>query len=122
MPFAVTDEGLFAREHELHGSTRLPDEQAQQAFDGHVFLAAESTAEVGAFQAHASVRQLKDLGDVAVVLEYLGAHAQGQHAFAVDPADAALGFQIDVIHEGRVVRVFDDDAGAREALADIAGA
>src|SRR5262245_55680875 len=122
MALAVADERLFAREYELHGAARLPHEQAQQALDGHVFLAAESTAEVRALEPHASVRKLEDLGDVAVVFEHLGADAHDQDALAVDPADAALGLEVDVIDERRTVRVLHDDVGAREALRDVAAA
>jgi len=37
------------------------------------------------------VRELKDLGHVAIVLEHLGAHAEHQDALGVDPADPGLG-------------------------------
>ena len=66
--------------------------------------------------------QLQDLRDVTVVLEHLRAHAEHQHTFAVDPANAALGLQIDVIDERRAVGVLDDDVRAREALSDVARA
>src|SRR5438094_970038 len=122
MPLAVTDERFFAREHELYRPTRLPDQEPEQTLDGHVFLAPEATADVRALEPHPTVRELKDLGHVAIVLEHLGAHAEHQHALGVDPADPGLGLHIDVIDERRAVRVLDDDVGPREALADVAAA
>src|SRR5262245_62411692 len=119
---AVADEGLLAREHELDGPPGLPDQKAQQALDGHVFLAAEAAAHVSALEPHPPVRKPENLGHVPVVLEYLRAHAQGQDALGVDPADAGLGLEVRVIDERRAVGVLDDDVGVREAQRDVAGA
>ena len=122
MPLAVTDEGFFPREDELNGPSRLPDQEPEQTFDGHVFLAPKAAADVRALQPHPTVREPEDLGDVAVMLEHLGAHAEHQHALGVDPADPGLGLHIDVIDERRAIGVLDDDTRAREALVDIATA
>ncbi len=122
MALAVADERLLAGENELHGSARLPDEKAQQTLDGHVFLAAEAAAEIGTLEPHPPVRQLQDFGDVTVVLEHLGAHAHGQHALTVDPADPGLGLHVDVVDERRAICVLDDDGGALEALGDVSRA
>ena len=115
MALAVADEALFAGEHELDGPPRLPHEEAEQAFDGHVLLAAEAAAQIGALQTHAAVGQPQHLGHVAEVLEHLRAHAQDEHAFRVDPADARLRLQVEMIDEGRPVRLLDHHLGPREA-------
>jgi hypothetical protein len=103
MPLAVADEGFLAREDEPHRAPRLPHEQSEQALDRHVLLAAEAPAEIRAFEPHPAVREPQHLGHVAEVLEHLGAHPQRQHPFGVDPADAGLGLDVDMVDERRPV-------------------
>jgi hypothetical protein len=66
------------------------------------------------------VGQAEHLGNVAEVFEHLRADAQDQHAFSVDPSDAGLGFQVQVVHERRPVRPLDHDLGPLEAVGDVA--
>ena len=66
------------------------------------------------------MREPEHLRHVAEVLEHLCAHAQGQHALGVDPADAGLRLQIDVVDERRAIGVLDDDVGAPEPFDDVA--
>ena len=112
---------LSSREKiELDGPARLPDEEAQQALDGDVLLAAEAAAQVRALEAHAAVGQPQHLGDVAEVLEHLRAHAQDQHALRVYPSDARLRLQVEMVHEWCPVGPLDNHLGPLEAVGDIA--
>ena len=76
MPLAVADERFFTGEDERNGPPRLPHEQAEQALDRHVLLAAEAAAEIRALEPHAAVRQPEHVGHVAEVLEHLRAHPE----------------------------------------------
>ena len=116
---AVADERFLAGEHELNGPPRLPDQEAQQTLDGDVFLAAEAATDVRALEPDARVRKLEHLCHVAEVLEHLGAHAQGQHALGVDPADPGLGLEVDVVDERSAIGLLDDHVGSREAFGDV---
>src|SRR5713101_3726850 len=120
MTLAVADEALFPREDELHGPPRLPHEEAEQALDGDVLLAAEAAAQIGALEPHFPVGQPQDFGHVAEMLEHLGADAENQGALGVDPADARLRLEVHVIHERRPVSLLHDDVRARESLRGIA--
>ena len=127
MTLAVADEALFPGEHQLHGPARLPHEQAEEALDGHVLLAAEAAAQIGALEPHAPMGQPQHLGHVAEMLEHLGADAEDQGALGVDPADARLRLEVHVIHERGPVGLLHHDVRAREglrgiALADMPGA
>ena len=120
MTLAVADEGFLAREDELDRAARLPDEEAEEAFDRHVLLAAEAAAEIRPLQPHATVREPEHVGHVAEVLEHLGAHPERQRPLRVDPADSRLRLQVDVVDERRAVGVLDHHLGPAEPLADIA--
>ena len=72
----MADERFFAGEDEGNRPPRLPHEQAEQALDRHVLLAAEAAAEIRALEPHPAMRQPQHLGDVAEVLEHLGAHPE----------------------------------------------
>ncbi len=120
VPLAVADERFFTGEDELHRPPRLPHEQAEQALDRHVLLAAEAAAEIRALEPHAAMRQPQHVGHVAEVLEHLRAHPEDQHALGVDPSDARLGLDVDVIHEGRPVRLLHHHVGLAEPEGDVA--
>ena len=122
MALAVADERLLAREHELNRPPGLPDEEAEQALDGDVFLPAEAAAQVRALDPDAAVREIQHVGHVAEVLQHLGADAQDDDALGVDPADAGLRLHVRVVDEGRVVGVLDRHVRAPKALVDVAAA
>ena len=113
---------LLARVAETDGPGGLPDEEAEEDLDRHVLLPAEAAADVGGDEADARVREAEDVGDVAVVLDDLGGHAEGDDAVLVEPAHARLGLDEGVVDERGAVGILHDDVGLPEPLRHVAPA
>src|SRR6266540_833907 len=81
----------------LVNTAGAPDLQGEVGLDGHVLLAAEPAAHVGADHPDPAGGQAEDGGDGGGVLDHLRGHAQGDHPGGVDPADAGLRLQVGVL-------------------------
>jgi hypothetical protein len=91
-----------------------PDQQGEVGLDGHVLLAAEPAAHVGADHPELALGQPEDRGDGGGVLDHLGGDAQGDDPRGVDPADTGLGLEVGMLHSLGTVLALDDHVGRRQ--------